>query len=318
MFTPASRGRASVDTVTLGVGLAICASLLFAGQDSISKHLADNYAPEFFLAIRFWAFAGFALVFAAWRAPGGIRGALKAPRSIGLQMARGVLIITEIWIFTYALTYIQLADLMAIFSSSPLLTTALAAIFLGEQVGWRRWLAVGAAVLGVAIILQPGAGIFGFGALLGLLSAFLYSCYTLLTRMTGRTDSIESSLLYFALVGAVAMTPAGLSVWGDQNVAPMDWFWIFVLCCTGIGAHWALTKALSWAPASTLQPFSYIGVAGSILVAVAVLGERLEATTLLGVTLIVAAGLYALHRERIRAREARAAALAAGEAGRPV
>ena len=311
MFTPAAKGRSSVDTVTLGVGLAILTSLLFAGQDSISKHLADHYAPEFFLAIRFWAFLAFAMVFAAIRAPGGILGALKAPRSIWLQLARGTLIIVEIWIFTYALTYIQLADLMAIFSFSPLLTTALAAIFLGEKVGWRRWVAVGAAVLGVVVILQPGSGVFGVGALLGLLSAFLYSCYTLLTRVTGRTDSIESSLLYFALVGAVAMTPAGLAVWGEQNVAPIDWFWIFVLCCTGIAAHWALTKALSWAPASTLQPFSYIGVAGSILVAVVILGERLETTTLTGVTLIVAAGLYALHRERIRAKEARLARMAA-------
>lgn len=311
MFTPAVKGRSSVDTVTLGVGLAILASLLFAGQDSISKHLADHYAPEFFLAIRFWAFLAFAMVFAAARAPGGIVGALKAPRSIWLQLARGTLIIVEIWVFTYALTYIQLADLMAIFSFSPLLTTALAAIFLGEKVGWRRWVAVGAAVLGVVVILQPGSGVFGVGALLGLVSAFLYSCYTLLTRVTGRTDSIESSLLYFALVGAVAMTPAGLAVWGEQNVAPIDWFWIFVLCCTGVAAHWALTKALSWAPASTLQPFSYIGVAGSILVAVVVLGERLETTTLIGVTLIVAAGLYALHRERIRAKEARLARLAA-------
>lgn len=314
MFTPAGKGRLGADTVTLGVGLAIFASLLFAGQDSISKHLADSYAPEFFLAIRFWAFAAFALGFAALRAPGGIRGALRAPRSIPLQAARGVLIITEIWIFTYGLTYIQLADLVAIFAFSPLLTTALAALVLGEKVGWRRWMAVSAAVLGVLIILQPGSEIFAaedawIGVALALLSAALYSGYTLLTRMTGRTDSIESSLLYFALVGAAAMTPAGLAVWGAQDVAPVDWLWILVLCGTGIGAHLALTMALRWAPASTLQPFSYIGLAGSILVAVLALGETLEASTLLGVTLIVAAGLYSLHRERIRAREARTEAL---------
>ena len=125
-----------------GILLMISASLTFGAQDGLSRLLAESYGPVTVIAIRFWFFALFVLAFAATR-PGGIRRVAKSKRPV-FQTLRGLLLITQICTAVYGFTMVGLVGYQVIFASYPLMVAALSVHFLGERVGWRRWLAISA------------------------------------------------------------------------------------------------------------------------------------------------------------------------------
>jgi drug/metabolite transporter (DMT)-like permease len=175
-----------------GYFFALAATTIFSFQDAVSKHLGDNYHPIFITMIRYWAFGAFCILLAA-RKPGGLRAAAGTTRPV-LQIARGVLLATEIMLVITAFWKAGLVHSTAVLSATPLVVTVLSIPFLGEHVGWRRWSAVVAGLIGVLLILKPDAG--GFQnpwLLLPVLCAVMYAAYLILTRLVSRTDTPATS-----------------------------------------------------------------------------------------------------------------------------
>ena len=245
-------------------------------------------------AIRYWVFAAFVLATAAAH-PGGIRAVARsqAPR---LQVARGLLLAGEMCIVVLSFVLLGLIGTHAIFAVYPLLVAALAGPVLGEFVGWRRGIAILVGLLGMLVILRPGAQVFSPLALIPFAGASMFALYALLTRKVAFVDRPETSLFYIAVVGAVAITLVVPFFWTPIR-SWADWGWMAVLCVLAILGHFLMIKAFAVAEAATVQPFAYFQLVFVTVIAMSVFGERPDAWTVAGAALILAAGLYTIVRE---------------------
>lgn len=281
-----------------GIRFVVLAMMCFAVQDGVSKHLAETYPVPFFVMLRYWAFAIFVIVIAS-RRPGGIRRAARTTRPV-LQIARGALLIIQIMIFVTALDLMGLAPMMALFALYPLLITLLAIPVLGETVGWRRFLAVGVGFCGVLVILRPGVEVFDPNALMALLAAFGIATYSLMTRVATQSDGgSEATVFYTGIVGALVVTAIGPFYW--TPITPGDWGWMALLAVAGLAGHSFLIRAYDAAEAVRLQPFAYLQMVFGVIIGWTIFGEAVDPWMLLGMGMIIGAGLYALWREMKRA-----------------
>jgi drug/metabolite transporter (DMT)-like permease len=282
----------------LGILLMIATTLVFAGQDAISRHLASEYNVLMVVMIRYWFFAAFVIALAA-RQAGGLRRA-AATRQPLVQLARGLLLAAEICIMVVAFVLLGLAETHAVFAAYPLIVAALSGPILGERVGWRRWTAIGVGFLGILIILQPGSGALRPVALIPLAAAAGFALYSLLTRYAARQDSAAVSFFWAGTVGAVVMTLAGIWVW--EPMTPGDWGWMLLLCCTAALGHWLLIRTYEVAEASAVQPFAYFQLLWASALGVTLFDEQIAQNVLLGGAVVVGAGLFTLWRSRKVAR----------------
>lgn len=281
-----------------GILLMCVTAFIFAMQDGISAHLAGAYNVWMVVTIRFWFFSLFAIALVS-RQPGGLGAALRS-RMPGLQVLRGVLLITEICVMVLAFVKVGLLATQALFISYPLMVAALSGPVLGEKVGWRRWVAIMVGFVGVIVLLNPGGAVFTPWAIVPLASAVMFALYALLTRYVARSDTALTSFLWTGLVAAVAITPVGLWMWEPMS-AP-DWGWMALLCCTAAISHFMMIKAFELAEASDVQPFALLQLVFVALVAVLVFDERLETRVIVGGMLVVGAALFTLLRARAVAR----------------
>ncbi|MFN4157073.1 MAG: DMT family transporter [Gemmobacter sp.] len=280
-----------------GIWLMVATTIVFAFQDGLSRHLAGEYNVIMVVMIRYWFFALFVMAVAA-RAPGGLRAAVRSRHPL-VQAFRGVLLAAEICVMVLAFVKLGLVEAHAVFACYPLLIAALSGPVLGERVGWRRWTAIGIGFVGILVILQPGAGVFSPWALVALLSAAMFALYGLLTRWVSRDDAASVSFFWTGTAGCAAITCAGAWFW--EPMATGDWGWMALLCCTGVLGHYLLIRAYEVAEASAVQPFAYLQLVFASAIGIAVFGEVLRANVVIGVLIVVAAGLFTLWRQRLRA-----------------
>ncbi|SDG28794.1 MULTISPECIES: DMT family transporter [Thalassobaculum] len=289
-----------MSTAARGILLILLANFGFAGMDAVSKTLTMEYSVAQILWVRFAFFAAFATVL-AWRRGGGILPQFRTTRPV-FQTARALLLVAEIGCFILGFRYLQLAESHSIGAVFPLVITALSALWLGEQVGVRRWTAVGIGFIGMLVILRPGLAVFEVAALLPLAGAIMFAVYQVMTKLLSRTDGMVTILLYTGWVGFLAMSLFG----------PFDWTWpdakgwaLLVLAgLLGSIGHATVIKALEIAPASVLQPFNYTLLVWATGIGFVVFGDLPDLWTVVGATVIVASGLYVWWRERVRAARA--------------
>ena len=278
----------------LGVWLMVATTFVFAMQDGLSQHLASEYNVLMVVMIRYWFFAAF-VMFVASRRAGGLRAA-AATTQPWLQGFRGLLLAAEICVMVLGFTYLGLVESHAIFACYPLLIAALSGPILGEQVGWRRWTAIGVGFVGILIILQPGFGVFSPLAIIPTIAAFMFALYGLLTRYAARKDSAATSFFWTGTVGAVFMTAIGIWFW--EPMTPLDWVMMATLCVTGATGHYLLIKCYDVAEASAVQPFAYLQLPFAASLGILVFGEAIRPNVVFGASLIVGAGLFTLWRQR--------------------
>ena len=276
----------------LGILFMILASSSFAIQDGISRYLANEYNVMMVVMIRYWFFAAFVILLAS-RKPGGLKAVAKTQQPI-LQFARGMLLALEVCVIVLAFTLLGLVESHAIFACYPLIATALSVPILGERVGWRRWLAISVGFIGVLIILQPGVTVFSPFALLALASAIMFALYSLLTRLVAQKDATETSFFWTGVSGAVTMTISG--VWYWEAIAKVDYFWMLFLCSTAVLGHYFLIRCYEASEVSVVQPFAYLQLVFVTIIGVLVFNETLELNILLGVTIVVTAGIFTFYR----------------------
>ena len=282
----------TADTSLRGIGAFIIATLFFAVQDALTKQLTSTLPAWQIVSIRFFFFSLFAIGWAASTI--GIRNALATKKPVW-QVLRGILIVSEIALFSYTIAFMGLAEMHTVFISFPLIITALSVPFLGEKVGWRRWLAVLLGFIGTVIIIKPGSGLFNPYALLALVAAFMFAVYNILTRKLAEYDRFETSLLYFGVAGFLFSLFFVPFVW--QPVSGTDAVFLLLLSASAIIGHFLLIMALQLAPAVVLQPFSYFVLVWAIIIGFLVFGEVLDQLTLFGAAIVVASGVFIARRE---------------------
>jgi len=215
------------------------------------------------------------------------------------QVWRGLLLLGSTVFNFFAVRHLPLAVTGSINFSGPLLATALAGPVLGEWPGPRRWAAVAVGFVGVLIVIQPQPSTFNPAALLSLGSALCYAGYLLSTRSLAASDSPAGMLIYPVALATLLLTPALPPI----GIMPPSWQIAVALLGTGVAGgvgHWFLIAAHRDAPPTVLAPFSYTQLIWMIALGYIVFGDLPGPGTLAGASLIVASGLYALYRERIR------------------
>lgn len=277
-----------------GIAVAVVALVMFSGLDVVSKLLGPLMPVSQILWVRFLFFVTVAVAL-AWRPGQGVAWRSRRP---GLQALRGLLLVVEMGMFVWAFKTMPLADVQAIAAATPLMVVALSVPLLGEAVGWRRWAAVAAGFAGVMLIVRPGFQTLGVGTLVALAGAVLFAFYQIMLRIVGRDDSPGTTAIWSGAVGAIA----------TSFVAPFDWVapdltgWLLLAAAAVLGAagHTIYSAAFVLAPASVLQPFTYLMLVFAVFFGWLVFGDLPDLWTLAGSGLIVGSGLYALHRERVR------------------
>ncbi len=282
------------DPTTKAIVMLVIATLFFASQDALTKHLMQTLAASQIVAVRFFFFALFALVWVGRSV--GVKAAFHSRRP-WMQIFRGLLISGEIIVFAYAIQFLGLAEMHTIFACFPLIITALSVPFLGESVGWRRWLAVFCGFIGTLIILRPGSAVFQPAAAIALSAALMFAVYNILTRKVSRHDSFETSLVYMGVVGFLGAMLIAPFYWRPLGAA--DAAWLLVISTTSIIGHLLLIKSLALVPAVILQPFNYFVLVWAIIIGFLLYGEVLSPVTLLGAGIVVASGVFIARREKI-------------------
>jgi len=221
-----------------------------------------------------------------------------------IQVVRGVLLAAQIMVIVVAFHRVGLSSTQSVFALHPLLATLLAIPILGETVGWRRLAAVGVGFLGVLVIMRPGTQVFDPDILIAFLAAVMFAFYGVLTRMVARADgSGRPAFFYTGVAGCAFMCLVGPFFW--DWMTPSDYAWMALLCVTGMSGHYFLIQALDATEAVRIQPFIYLQMVFAIAIGAVVFGEAIDPAMILGMAMIIGAGLYAIWREAAHMRAAR-------------
>ncbi len=287
-------GPPKADNAGRGIALIVVATMVFAVQDVLTKYLVQSYPAQQILWVRYLFFATFALALSLRSRP--LRDVFVTRRPL-FQIARSLVIMVALVCFALAVRVLPLADTHSLVSAAPLFATGLSAVWLGEKVGMRRWLAVCTGFIGVLLILRPGLTVLQPASLFMVGAAFSYALYSVMTRIASRDEDGETQLIYVAATGAVLLTAVGPFFW----VAPTgeDFMFMVALAFAGTVGHYLLIKSLEAAPASLTQPFNYLMLVWAMVTGYVVFGDFPDMWTLIGATVIVASGLYVISRERV-------------------
>ncbi|WP_170438993.1 DMT family transporter [Ruegeria arenilitoris] len=205
--------------------------------------------------------------------------------------------------FVTALSLVDLSTVAAVFQAMPLVVTMGAALFLREQVGWRRWSAIGVGFIGVLMIIRPGLDGFRPEALFVVASVIAIAARDLITR---RLDArVASAVVALQAYAAVAIAGGVLMLTSAQPLAPLQMGQIgpyFGAVGFGVLGYLGIVTAMRVGEASALTPFRYTRLLFSILAGMWMFGERPDLMTMIGASLIIGSGMYTFIRERRIAR----------------
>lgn len=216
-------------------------------------------------------------------------------RRIGGHFIRAALGVGAMITFFYALGHMPLADVIAIAFAAPIFMTALSIPLLGEKVGLHRWTAVVAGFAGVLVMVRPGASGFDWVALIALASVILYALAMIQIRVLSRTESSASIVFYLALFGTLFSAAFLPSQWVTPD--PSGWTLLILVGLLGGSGQILLTQAFRLAPVALVAPFDYSAMIWAVGLGWLLWGDVPGLTTLVGATLVAAAGLYIMQRE---------------------
>ncbi|HVY18625.1 MAG TPA: DMT family transporter [Bauldia sp.] len=277
---------------TLGIGFMLGGILLFSMNDALAKWLSGTYPATEMLLFRS---VPAILLLAPMVQRVGWRALIEVERP-WLQFARAALGAVETAMFYWAVRTLPLADAMTYYLAGPIYVTVMAAVFLREKVGWRRWSAVLVGFLGVVIALGPSALSFGGAALIALVGSVIYSAFLVMTRVLRGTQ--ESVLASWQVIGGLVVgLIAAPFLW-----APVARWWdgalMGFLGVVAVLAILCINRSLVLAPASVVVPYQYTMIIWAVIFGFIFFGNVPSMQTLVGAAIIIGAGLFIFFREQ--------------------
>lgn len=217
-------------------------------------------------------------------------------RRLPLHIIRTVIALTSIGTYFIALKLLPLAEAVSLGFASPLFMAVLSIFMLGEKVGPRRWIAIVVGFIGVLIIIRPGMIPISWGAIAALGSGVLYAFGLITSRRLAATESLPSLMFWFSTIGLVT----------TGALLPFDWRWpvaddlvpiAIVMVLTTI-AQLFLTQAFRYGEVSLIAPLEYTALIWGSLYGWLIWSEVPDRWVFIGASVMVASGIYLIHRER--------------------
>lgn len=268
-----------------GILLTLLSVACFASHDAVAKYLAGLYP---ILLLTWFRYLSHTVLMGAVLLPKHGLRILHSQRP-WLQLARALALLGVSLLFVTGLRYVPLAEATAVIFLAPLLVTLLSATLLRESVSLAQWLAVGLGFIGVLVIVRPGGALFTPAILWPLGAALCFALYQILTRISAAHDSAATSNF---LAGAINCLIVSLLIpffWQTPHWQHL--FGLLSLGVIGMCGHQLLTQAFRHASPALLAPFSYGQLLFAGLLGWLIFGQVPDARALIGMALVMAAGL---------------------------
>jgi drug/metabolite transporter (DMT)-like permease len=225
-------------------------------------------------------------------------------------VARALFLLFATFCFVTAISVMPLADALAIVFIAPFIVLLFGKFYLGEEVGPRRVGACFVGFVGVLFVIQPSFAAFGAVALIPLGTAVSFAFYILVTRGLSRRIHPVTLQFHTGLIASLFCIPILFLAQGSGSeyfdpVWPggIAWLWLFSAGFFASISHMMMTYALSLAPSATLAPLQYFELPVATLFGYLVFNDFPNTLSLIGIVIIIGAGLYMVHRERVTARQ---------------
>ena len=214
-----------------------------------------------------------------------------------LQFLRGLILLIANICFFYSISVISLAKALTLAFIAPLIVTSFSPFFLGEKVGYRRWLAVIIGFVGSLVVIRPGFVEINLASIAALITGVMYGFYLIITRKLSSSDNPLLTLLLTGVVGAIIISLIMPIVWVQPSLTQWSLMAaVGIFACIG---HFFLILSLKYADASKLAPFSYFEIITNIIIGYYFFGDFPDKWSFLGLFIIVSAGIYIFRRESL-------------------
>lgn len=266
---------------------------LISGQEAMAKYLGESLPVLQVIGARYF---GHLLLMIVVLMPRNGFNLFKAKRPL-TQIGRSALLLIDTALFFFSLTMIGLAEATAIFFCVPILVVLLSVPLLGERLEWSRLVAVAIGFVGMLVIIRPGSGVIGIGALLTFGAAFCASLFNIITRKLADEDPVPVTMFYTALAGSVIMMVIVPFIW-ETPVGWQQWAALALIGIAGGAAHSCIIASHVFAPASTVAPFMYSQIFWALGFGYLFFGALPDQFTVLGGAIVIASGIYLLRRQK--------------------
>jgi drug/metabolite transporter (DMT)-like permease len=284
------------------------AGLLFALLNVFTLIPAQHLNP-FVMAFLRYLFGTLFLVPIVLRL--GVRRTMRTHR-LPLHLFRGCIHAGGMFLWFIGLPLTTLASITALGFTGPIFVTIGAALFLGEDVRLRRWIAVAVGFAGAMIIVRPGIGDLGLGAIVILISTPIFSASNLISKALARTESAPTIVVWQNLTISLAAFPVALWFWQTPQWTDLLWFVAAGLC--GTLGHMCQQNGYQLADITLLQPIGFLSLLWNALLGYFLFFQQPDIWTFVGAAVIFASALYISHREAVRRAKVKSAVGPAGPA----
>ena len=219
-------------------------------------------------------------------------------RRLPLHLFRGVIHTAGMMLWFVALPLTTLADITALGFTGPIFITIGAALFLGEDVRLRRWIAVIVGFVGAMIIVRPGLSALHLGVVCILVSTPIFSASNLISKALARTDTANTIVIWQNFVIIVCAAPLAIWFWQTPRWVDLLWFMAAGLC--GTLGHISQQRGYQLADITLVQPIGFLSLIWNALLGFFLFAQKPDAWTFVGAAVIFASALYISHREAVR------------------
>ena len=278
--------------VLRGMGLSLIGFATFSMHDALIKSIEHVHVFQILFFVMLFSFVPFALFLAV----DGTERSLR-PRLPGLVALRCLFSVVGLLCVFHAFGQLPMAEVYSLLFAAPILITLLAIPILGERVRLIRWFAIALGMLGVLIVLQPGATSLSINHLAALGAATCTACVSVVTRKIGSREHSVTLILYPMLANVVVSGIATLFVY-----VPISGDVLLRLCFIGVLSVMGqslLIQAYRASEAQFVAPMQYSQMLWALVYGVLVFNESVDATVLLGAAIIAGSGLLFIWRELV-------------------
>jgi S-adenosylmethionine uptake transporter len=277
-----------------GILLMALGFALFAVADTIAKVLLEYYPPLQVVFLRqlglFFGVNFIMLYNLKW---------FGKTQNFSKQLLRGFTQAGSAVIFLVGLKTIPIADATSIAFVAPLFVIILSYFILKEPIGIRRWLAVVIGFSGTLIIIRPGFEIINLGHLFIIIAALLFALRQIISRLLAPTDDPLTTAFFTAYTSVFIFVLFQPWVW--TPITDKNHIFLFLVYAVFAGtAEFLVIKSLQIAHAVVVSPLQYTLLIWVTIFGFIIWGILPDFWTFLGAGVIIATGLYSLHRERVR------------------
>ena len=263
----------------------------FSTADALSKFLTGSLPPMQIAWARWLVLFCCVIVFICFR---GVK--ILETNHPFLQIFRGVTVALTVAFFTIGLSFVPLADAVAITFITPIIVTILGAYLLGERVGKRRWIAVIIGFFGTIMITQPSIDNFNSGLLFPFLAAIFFAMRQIISRRVSHNDDVQTTVAYTALTSFFLLSMCLPFFWVEVP-SELDAIMLLSLSAFSAIGEVFIIYALSIGLAVVVTPIHYTIIIWAVLYGYFFFGDIPNIFMIFGTIVVIFSGVYIAHRE---------------------